>query len=123
MDAILSPDMRTAISGRLALLAGLVSLATSSACGRGKPAPADLRFPNAPVVLISVDTLRSDRLPMYGYAKVQTPALDAFRKDSVLFESAWSHVPLTLPSHASLFTGLEPGRHGVLDNSGYRLSR
>ncbi|MBK9090465.1 MAG: sulfatase-like hydrolase/transferase, partial [Holophagales bacterium] len=48
--------------------------------------------------------------------------LDAFRKDSVLFESAWSHVPLTLPSHASLFTGLEPGRHGVLDNSGYRLS-
>jgi len=114
--------MRTATPGRLALLAGLLALAASPACGRRKPAPAELKFPNAPVVLISVDTLRSDRLPMYGYAKVRTPALDALRKDSVLFEKAWSHVPLTLPSHASLFTGLEPGMHGVLDNSGYRLS-
>ena len=58
---------------------------------------------------------------MYGYGKVATPALDALRKDSVLFERAYSHVPLTLPSHTSLFTGLEPGMHGVLDNSGYRL--
>ena len=56
--------------------------------------------PEAPrynLLLISVDTLRPDRLPMYGYAKVRTPALDSFRKDSVLFEWAWSHVPLTLP--------------------------
>jgi arylsulfatase A-like enzyme len=114
--------MRNPSVRRLALPAGLFALAASFACGRGKPAPADPRFPNASVVLISVDTLRSDRLPMYGYAKVGTPALDALRKDSVLFEKAWSHVPLTLPSHASLFTGLEPGMHGVLDNSGYRLS-
>jgi arylsulfatase A-like enzyme/cytochrome c-type biogenesis protein CcmH/NrfG len=114
--------MRNPSVRRLAVSAALLALAAAFACGRGEPATADLRFPNAPVVLISVDTLRSDRLPMYGYAKVRTPALDALRKDSVLFERAWSHVPLTLPSHASLFTGLEPGMHGVLDNSGYRLS-
>ncbi|HRY45359.1 MAG TPA: sulfatase, partial [Thermoanaerobaculia bacterium] len=51
----------------------------------------------------------------------ETPALDAFRKEAVLFERAYTHVPLTLPAHASLFTGLEPGGHGVLDNAGYRL--
>ncbi len=121
-NAILTPGMRNPSVRRLALSAGLLALATSLACGRGKPAPAQLRFPNASVVVISVDTLRSDRLPMYGYARVSTPALDALRKDSVLFERAWSHIPLTLPSHASLFTGLEPGMHGVLDNAGYRLA-
>ena len=66
-----------------------------------------------------VDTLRSDRLPAYGYTKVETPALDAFRQDSVLFERAYSHVPLTLPSHATILSGLLPGEHGVRDNSGY----
>ena len=121
-DAILPPGMRTSSARSLTLLAGLLPMAAFLACGRAKPVPGEIRVPNAPVVLISVDTLRSDRLPMYGYAKVPTPALDALRKDSVLFERAWSHVPLTLPSHASLFTGLEPGRHGVLDNSGYRLA-
>ena len=65
-------------------------------------------FPGAPVILISVDTLRSDHLPFYGYTGVETPALTALRKDSILFESAWSHVPLTLPSHASILTGREP---------------
>jgi arylsulfatase A-like enzyme/Flp pilus assembly protein TadD len=60
---------------------------------------------------------------MYGYGRVETPAFDFLREDAVLFERAYSHVPLTLPAHASLFTGLEPGKHGVLDNSGYRLGR
>jgi arylsulfatase A-like enzyme/tetratricopeptide (TPR) repeat protein len=90
-------------------------------CRRTERAPAGTRFEGAPVVLISVDTLRSDRLPMYGYRKIETPALDGLRKEGILFERAYSHIPLTLPSHVSLFTGLEPGRHGVLDNAGYRL--
>jgi arylsulfatase A-like enzyme/Flp pilus assembly protein TadD len=76
----------------------------------------------APVVLISVDTLRADHLPAYGYRAVETPHLDAFRKDAVLFENAYAHVPLTLPSHTSLFTGLLPPQHGVRDNLGYALS-
>ena len=80
-----------------------------------------LSSPGAPVVLISVDTLRADHLPAYGYKGVETPNLDALRKDSVLFANAYSHVPLTLPSHVSIFTGLLPPQNGVRDNLGYAL--
>ena len=79
-------------------------------------------FRGAPVVLVCVDTLRADRLPAYGYRKVETPALDALARDSIVFDNAISHVPLTLPSHVSLFTGLLPFQHGVRDNLGFRLS-
>ena len=75
----------------------------------------------APIILISIDTLRSDRLPAYGYAKIETPALDQLRADSILYEHAYSHAPLTLVSHASMFTGLLPAEHGIRDNSGYTL--
>jgi tetratricopeptide (TPR) repeat protein len=75
----------------------------------------------APVVLISIDTLRSDHLPAYGYGKVETPALDALARDSVLYERAYSHVPLTLPSHTSILSGRLPGEHGVRDNVGYHF--
>ena len=73
----------------------------------------------APIILISIDTLRSDRLPAYGYDKVQTPALDAFAKDAIVFERAYSHYPLTLPSHVSILTGQLPPQHKVRDNTGY----
>jgi arylsulfatase A-like enzyme/Tfp pilus assembly protein PilF len=69
-----------------------------------------------------VDTLRADHLPAYGYAGVATPHLDALRRDSILFVNAYSHVPLTLPSHVSLFTGLLPPQNGVRDNIGYSLA-
>ncbi len=74
-----------------------------------------------PILLISVDTLRSDRLPAYGYEGVETPAFDRLRRDSILFERAWAPVPLTLPSHVSALTGLLPPGHGVRDNMGYRF--
>ena len=87
-------------------------------CARG---PAPRQFPGAPVVIVSIDTLRADHLPAYGYAKGETPHLDRFRKEAILFENAYTHVPLTLPAHASLFTGVLPFVHGVRDNLGYRL--
>ncbi|HEX9734891.1 MAG TPA: sulfatase-like hydrolase/transferase [Thermoanaerobaculia bacterium] len=90
----------------------------AAACGLG---PAEDVYPGAPVVLISIDTLRSDRLPVYGYGGVETPAIDALRADAILFERAYCHYPLTLPSHASILTGLLPTEHGVRDNVGYRL--
>jgi len=74
-----------------------------------------------PVILISVDTLRSDHLPAYGYKNVATPNLDALRADSILYEHAYSHCPLTLPSHTSILTGLLPADNGIRDNVGYRL--
>lgn len=76
---------------------------------------------SGPVVLICIDTLRADRLPAYGYARVQTPAIEALRADGVLFERAWAHSPQTLPSHASIFTGRLPFEHGVRDNLGFTL--
>lgn len=101
-------------------LAGLPLLCLA-ACAREPALPEAGPFPDAPIVLISIDTLRSDRLPAYGYTRVETPAIDRLRRDGVLFERAYSHVPLTLPSHASILTGLLPAHHGVRDNVGYRL--
>lgn len=83
--------------------------------------PSVLAAPGTPVIVISIDTLRSDHLPIYGYEKGRTPAIDALRRDSVLFTHAYSHVPLTLPSHTSLLTGRLPHEHGVRDNFGNRV--
>lgn len=104
---------------RLALVT-LVGLAAAAAmaCARRPPRPPS----GAPVVLISVDTLRADRLPAYGYRGVRTPALDALAGDSVVFENAYCPAPLTLPSHTTLLTGLLPTEHGVRDNVGFRLA-
>ena len=101
----------TTLSG---VAAGL--LVATWGCARESRPVADV-----PVFIISIDTLRADRLPAYGYATGSTPAIDRLRADSILFERAYSHVPLTLPSHASLFTGELPADHGVRDNIGYRL--
>ncbi|HVS13708.1 MAG TPA: sulfatase-like hydrolase/transferase [Thermoanaerobaculia bacterium] len=85
--------------------------------GRSASLPAD-----TPVLLVSIDTLRSDRLPAYGYDGVDTPALDRLAAESILFERAYSHLSLTLPSHATILTGLLPIDHGVRDNLGYGVS-
>jgi choline-sulfatase len=103
------------LSLRTAILLGAALLA---AC-HGSRNPIDA---HAPIIIISIDTLRSDHLPAYGYTKVETPAIDRFRADSILFEHAYSHCPLTLVSHASVFTGLLPADHGIRDNLGYDLN-
>ncbi|MGE0812808.1 MAG: sulfatase-like hydrolase/transferase [Vicinamibacterales bacterium] len=76
---------------------------------------------DGPIVLISIDTLRADHLPLYGYAKVRTPALDALARDGVLFERAYSHSPQTLPAHTSILSGRLPFEHGVRDNIGFAV--
>ena len=90
------------------------------ACKRGENAlrPAALAG-QPPVIIISIDTLRADHLPAYGYKGVATPAIDALRADAVLFTNAYSQIPLTLPSHVSMLTGLYPAQAGVRDNLGY----
>jgi arylsulfatase A-like enzyme len=65
------------------------------------------------LVLISIDTLRADFLGTYGYERETSPTLDALASGGVVFESAMSAAPWTLPSHASLLTGLYPSRHGA----------
>jgi choline-sulfatase len=98
----------------------VVLLIVLTACSRQEKPRAEL-VENPPVILISVDTLRSDHLPMYGYRGVATPNFDALRQDSILFERAYSHCPMTLPSHLSMFTGLLPMEHGVRNNIGYQF--
>ncbi len=78
-------------------------------------------YPNAPVILITVDTLRSDRLPAYGFDGLTTPAFDALARDGLTFERAYAPAPLTLPSHAGMMTGLLPPVLGVRDNTGFVL--
>ena len=113
-DAVIARRARLIIKPLLVL----ACLATASC--REEPL-ADEARPATPVFVISIDTLRSDRLPAYGYEAGRTPAIDAFRKDSVLFRHAYANVPVTLPSHASIFTGQLPHRHSVRDNIGYSL--
>jgi arylsulfatase A-like enzyme/Tfp pilus assembly protein PilF len=76
------------------------------------------RGPASNVVLITLDTLRSDRLSCYGSKGVDTPNIDAFAAEGVRFTNAASTAPLTLPAHASIMTGLYPPGHGVRENVG-----
>ncbi|HEX2462618.1 MAG TPA: sulfatase, partial [Vicinamibacterales bacterium] len=105
----------TAVAALAAAIVIAIALAAVfSLRGSGSPA-------QGPVILISIDTLRADRLPAYGYTKVRTPAIDALAADGVLFERAYAHVPQTLPAHASILTGLLPFEHGVRDNVGFAV--
>ncbi len=74
------------------------------------------------VVLITLDTTRSDFLSCYGSELVQTPHIDSVAHHGVLFTRAHTTVPLTLPAHSSIMTGLYPPGHGVRNNGSYRLS-
>jgi choline-sulfatase len=71
------------------------------------------------VLLVTIDTLRADRVGAYGAGAGRTPQIDALAAQGLLLEDAWASVPLTLPSHATLLSGLQPPHHGVHDNGAY----
>ena len=100
--------------------AAAVLLAALAAMGGCRHREADT-WPDAPIVLVSIDTLRADHLALYGYGRGATPHIDALGREAVVFDDAYSHCPLTLPAHASMLTGLLPPRHGVRDNAGFTL--
>jgi choline-sulfatase len=79
-----------------------------------------LKKPN--VLLITVDTIRADHLPSYGYKVIRTPNLDSLAKRGILFRQCATAAPLTLPSHCSIMTGLYPTFHGVRINGNNALS-
>jgi choline-sulfatase len=79
-----------------------------------KPRPANL-------LIISLDTVRPDHLGCYGNSGAATPTLDRLAAEGVVFDDALTSVPLTIPSHTSLLTGLSPLSHAVRDNSNFRL--
>jgi arylsulfatase A-like enzyme/Flp pilus assembly protein TadD len=77
--------------------------------------PAASDRPN--IILITVDTLRADRLGCYGYVQAHTPVIDKLAAGGFRFSRATAQVPLTLPSHYSILTGTLPAEHGVHDNA------
>jgi len=74
-----------------------------------------------PVVFVSIDTLRADRLPDWGHAAGRTPHISRLVRAGIRFANAYAQVPLTLPSHASLLTGRLPSDAGPRSNIGYRF--
>ena len=107
-------------SARTASLAAILAtaLAATTACH----APRSVETcRDCSVLLVSIDTLRADHLPAYGYAAGSTPNLDALARRGIVFDEVYSHCPLTLPAHAALFTGLLPPHNGVRDNVGFSL--
>lgn len=73
------------------------------------------------VLLITLDTTRADRLGCYGYAGARTPVLDGLASEGIRFDDAVVATPSTLPSHATILTGLDAPNHGVRSNGQYRL--
>jgi arylsulfatase A-like enzyme len=102
-------------SARLRLAArrrglALAAALAASACGRAAPPPS--------IVLVSIDTLRADHLPVYGYARDTAPALTAFAAEAVRFEQAIAQSSGTLPSHLSLITSLNPPHFRIVRDDG-----
>jgi choline-sulfatase len=97
----------------------LVLLLTALAYVAWQRTGTGVRAADGPIVVFSIDTLRADRLPAYGYAHSRTPHIDRLAADGVLFERAWSHSPQTLPAHVSMLSGRLPFEHGVRDNIGF----
>jgi choline-sulfatase len=108
---------------RAACLVALVLLCSckspdrkSGTAGEGVP-----RLRRLNLVLVTIDTLRADRLGCYGYSKIETPNLDRFARKGILFEDAVCQSPLTPPSHASMLTGVYPTVHKVRNTGGFVL--
>lgn len=100
-------------TGALLLLA--LALAVLPGCKRLQTGPNR-------IVLVTIDTLRADRVGVYGDPRAHTPVLDDLARVGVRFDQAISQVPLTLPSHTSIMSGLEPPAHGVRHNSVFSVS-
>lgn len=89
----------------------------ASSCGRESPSPAPPPAPTTRnLVIVTIDTLRADRVGAYGYPAARTPAIDALARRGVTFDRAFAVAPITLTSHASLMTGRYPPGHGARHN-------
>lgn len=105
-------------SSGLLLVCGLLAAALASGCA---PKVSDQKS----VIVIIIDTLRQDKLGVYGNTRGLTPQLDALAGQALVCEDAWAHAPWTLPATASLLSGVLPQRHGAGGDvsSGFRALR
>ncbi len=112
---------------RIAWLALAVAVLPTAGCEKPPSTSHEPGAPGAParlsgaavgknVLLITMDTTRAGRLGCYGWKNAKTPVLDALAARGVRFERAYTPVPITLPAHVTIFTGVNPPEHGVRDN-------
>jgi choline-sulfatase len=106
---------------RIVLRATLVTLSVCmlSGCERARKSVGPAIRPN--VVVVTVHTLRADRLGCYGFKLAQTPHIDRLAMQGVRVKHTIAPAPITLPSHTSIFTGLNPPAHGVRANGVYQV--
>ena len=114
------------VSGILVVLAVVVAVLVRAFFGREVPADR-IELPSGSlagcnVLLVSMDTVRYDRLRCYGYRAIDTPAIDALARRGVRFHQVVTPVPMTLPGHATMLTGLNPQHHGARVNGMFRLN-
>lgn len=115
------PPRRFAAGRGITLAAILALVITAAWLGLRERAASFVRRADQNVLLVTIDTLRADALGCYG-GPAATPTLDALAREGVRFDLAHAHAVVTLPSHASILTGLYPYQHGIRDNSGYALA-
>jgi len=108
-------------SPSLAPTLAILGLVLAVFVGCGRPEDPVQRVPAERIVLITIDTLRADFVSAYGEANADTPSLDSLSETGVRFSTAISPTPLTLPTHATILTGLDPPHHGVRDNTTFAL--
>jgi choline-sulfatase len=107
--------MRTSLRRIVQLACAVALMGVLWHAWRLKPVPVS-------VVIITLDTTRADRLTPYGLMDTSMPALERLAAEGVVFDQATTVAPLTLPAHTSLFTGLIPPHHGVIDNAAPALA-
>src|SRR4051795_6722217 len=93
----------------------IAAAALTAGCAR----PSNDRRPAPNVLLITIDTLRADALGVYGNRSVSTPWIDRLAAAGVRFTQARASAVVTLPSHATILSGLYPFHHGVRENAGF----
>lgn len=106
---------------RKPLIVWLAAVAIAGCANNSRTPPGPVMDPPKRIVLVTIDTWRSDALGESGSGRVRTPHLDKFAREGAYYPRAWSSATLTAPSHATILTGLQPYHHGVRDNHGFRL--
>jgi arylsulfatase A-like enzyme/Flp pilus assembly protein TadD len=99
----------------------IAAVLVTAACERRAPVDSEAGTPER-IVLVTIDTLRADRLGCYGASWAWTPTLDRLAETGVRFANVAAPTPLTQPSHATLFTALEPPQHGMRVNGTFTLA-
>ncbi|MEW5801403.1 MAG: tetratricopeptide repeat protein [bacterium] len=112
------------MSKRRALLwcAGMVLVFFTYGCQHLNTGIQQVAAPECNVIIVTLDTLRADHLGCYGNTKIKTPYIDSLAKEGVRFSRTYTPVPVTLPSHTSIMTGLYPVYHKVRNNGTFEAS-